>query len=78
LPFGTNRSSTHVARTEWLKTAERDRAALEFKQGIGRLMRRKGVTDRRLHILDTRVMDYDNNPGMYAPFRSILSKYKKG
>lgn len=72
IPFGTNRSTTHEARKEWMKSAERDRAALEFKQGIGRLMRRGGLQDRRLHILDPRVWDMS---GYYAPFRRMLIGY---
>jgi ATP-dependent DNA helicase DinG len=72
IPFGTNRSTTHQSRMEWMGTAERDRAALEFKQGIGRLMRRGGLTDRRLHILDARVWD---KRIWYAPFRKILAGY---
>lgn len=73
IPFGTNGSTTHKARVEWMKTAERDRAALEFKQGIGRLMRRGGLLDRRLHILDPRVWD---KSVYYAPFRRMLIGYK--
>lgn len=73
IPFGTNRSTTHRARVEWMRTAERDRAALEFKQGIGRLMRRGGLLDRRLHILDQRVWD---KSVYYAPFRRMLIGYK--
>lgn len=73
LPFGTNRSTTHAARMEWMRTAERDRAALEFKQGIGRLVRREGVTGRRIHILDPRV--WKMQP-FYAPFRKILEPYQ--
>lgn len=75
LPFGTNRSTTHQARLEWMKTAERDRAALEFKQGIGRLMRRDGLNDRRIHILDPRVWEPHQ---FYAPFRQLLRNYREG
>lgn len=74
LPFGTNRSTTHQARLEWMKTAERDRAALEFKQGIGRLMRRD-LNDRRIHILDPRVWEPIQ---FYAPFRQLLRNYREG
>lgn len=73
IPFGTNLSTTHKARQEWMNTAERDRAALEFKQGIGRLMRRGGLLDRRLHILDPRIWD---KSVYYAPFRRMLAGYK--
>jgi ATP-dependent DNA helicase DinG len=73
LPFGTNRSTTHAARMEWQRTAERDRAALEFKQGIGRLVRREGVTERRIHILDPRVWVLQP---YYAPFRKIIEPYQ--
>lgn len=72
IPFGTNQSTTHRARLEWMKLAERDRAALEFKQGIGRLVRREGLPDRRIHILDPRVW----RPLPYfAPFRRMLERY---
>lgn len=73
LPFGTNRSTTHAARMEWQRTAERDRAALEFKQGIGRLVRREGVTGRRIYILDPRV--WVMQP-YYTPFRKIIEAYQ--
>lgn len=73
ISFGTNGSTTHKARQEWMKTAERDRAALEFKQGIGRLMLRSGLLDRRLHILDPRVWYKSVH---YAPFRRMLIGYK--
>lgn len=72
IPFGTNRSTTHQQRMEHSRIAERDRAALEFKQGIGRLMRRGGVSSRRLHILDPRVW---NPSPFYIPFRKILERY---
>ena len=73
LPFGTNRSTTHITRVEKSWMAERDRAALEFKQGIGRLMRRAGLLHRRIHILDPRVW-YPRS--IYVPFRHILSGYR--
>lgn len=75
IPFNTNRSTTHQARLEWMKLAERDRAALEFKQGIGRLMRRQGLQGRRLHILDPRV--WTMTP-YYTPFRRMLEPYQHG
>lgn len=77
IPFGTNRSSTHLARQDWLKTAERDRAVLEFKQGIGRLKRRNHLKERKIHILDPRIFDPSRNTGFYSPFRAVLEAYKK-
>ncbi len=78
IPYGTNHSSTHAARTEWNRFAERDRAALEFKQGIGRLMRRAGLKDRKIYILDPRIYDVGNKAIYYIPFRTILKNYKRG
>lgn len=74
IPFGTNRSTTHANRSQYVRTAERDRAALEFKQGLGRLMRREGVSNRRLHLLDPRIWAAK---GFYAPFRKILEPYNE-
>lgn len=74
IPFGTNRSTTHQARTEYNKIAERDRAALEFKQWIGRLIRRKGLQHRRIHILDPTVWE---DRAFFVPFRAILQPYPR-
>lgn len=73
LPFGTNRSTTHATRVEQSFLNERDRALLEFKQGLGRLMRRKGVLNRRIWILDPRI-DYLGS--VFVPFRKMIEPYK--
>lgn len=56
LPIGTNRTLTHLARKRRLgvHAAEMLATAVTLRQGVGRLVRRQGVTGRVLHVLDGR------------------------
>lgn len=74
LPFGTNHSSVHNNRASYNFQAEVDRAALEFKQGLGRLVRRAGLQDRRIHLLDPRI---NSSSPHYTVFRMLLRPYYK-
>jgi Rad3-related DNA helicase len=47
------------------------RAAFQFRQGLGRLIRREGVTNRRLWLLDAR-MWRDDAPWYMAYFQNLL------
>jgi len=56
LPFGLNRSTTHTARVErGGLQLEALGAALLLRQGLGRLIRRQGLQNRRMWVLDGRV-----------------------
>lgn len=74
VPFGTNKTSTHASRMEWFKNAETERATLEFRQGLGRLMRRAGLTDRHIWILDARIWS-DAYHGWMSGVRNSLKAY---
>jgi len=52
-------------------------AALRFLQGIGRLVRREGLSkNRRIYVLDARLSDPEQALRL-APFVRALSKYKR-
>lgn len=56
LPFGLDRSTTHVARMARIGFGTEIVAVQrKFRQGIGRLVRRDGLKDRRIWILDGRL-----------------------
>ena len=55
IPFGFNKTAVHLARTKRLGfDVECMEAALRLKQGLGRLIRRAGVSQRRIWVLDGR------------------------
>ncbi|MBE7156975.1 MAG: DEAD/DEAH box helicase family protein [Rhodospirillales bacterium] len=55
VPFGANKTAVHLARTKRLGfDVECMEAALRLKQGLGRLIRRAGVNQRRIWMLDGR------------------------
>lgn len=63
IPFSVNRSATQLAREEWMGyRAVISEALMQFKQGIGRLVRRRGLLNRNLWILDGRIVhvEYKN------------------
>lgn len=56
LPFGLHRSTTHVNRVARMGFAVESLATQRlFRQGLGRGMRREGVTQRRYWVLDGRL-----------------------
>lgn len=58
LPFGTTRTTTHNYRVDHLgRNPDTLETALKFRQGLGRLIRRAGLTDRRIFVLDERLAD---------------------
>lgn len=72
LPFGLNKSMTHKTRTESLSSVpwELLDAAMRFKQGLGRLVRREGLpNNRRIFVLDGRFSD--------PAFENYLSHFKR-
>jgi ATP-dependent DNA helicase DinG len=75
LPIGIARSLTHERRKAIqgfpVVTTE---AVFQMRQGIGRAVRREGVPDRNLWILDSRI---DGKEGWAATFRSALKPYSR-
>jgi CRISPR type IV-associated DEAD/DEAH-box helicase Csf4 len=70
MPFGTNNSITHLRRVAQSGSRLWDilDAAFVFKQGLGRLVRRKGLPkNRRIWVLDGRLRA-PNARQNYAPF----------
>lgn len=77
VPFGTEHSRTHRIRISWLRTAERDRASFQCKQGMGRLVRRRGLRGRRLWMIDGRIWSADPSyVWLMEPVRMMLEAYK--
>ena len=76
VPRGTEHSPIHQARRAWMPTAEQDRAAFQFRQGIGHLIRREGVRDRRLWVLDGRIWE-PSQKWLFAPAKAILTAHQR-
>lgn len=86
VPFGLNTSMTGLSRnTRWTNakgitvsfpTSSRNDAAFLFKQGVGRLIRREGVPQKHLWVLDSRI--WLKNKKVYGVFQDILKPYSKG
>lgn len=78
LPFGLNQSSTHATRKKIKYTVEALESALMFKQGIGRLVRRRSVPKKNIWILDPRISSkLPKDKAITKYHRQILSVYKK-
>lgn len=76
LPFGMERNTVSMAREEYFGwTQQLIGVQRRMRQGIGRLMRRSGLVDRRIWMLDGRLRD----PGKrYAvDLNGVLGKYAK-
>jgi Rad3-related DNA helicase len=77
LPFGMNRTLTHMQRVENAGfVAEKQSALFMLRQGIGRLIRRSGLKHRRIWVLDGRLA----HPGMQAvaqEAKGMLSSYER-
>ncbi|HVT36004.1 MAG TPA: type IV CRISPR-associated DEAD/DEAH-box helicase Csf4 [Nevskiaceae bacterium] len=76
-PFNTEKSSVSLARMERADgfMSEIMRCALQLKQAMGRLVRRPGLSDRHLYLLDPRMVD----PGMSygAIFERLVTRYPR-
>ncbi len=77
MPVGLNRTNSALARIERSGTASiSNEALLTFKQGLGRLIRRTGVTDRRIWILDGRIFgSWNRMPQLTGAARRLLREY---
>ena len=80
VPFGCNRSVTHLVRMEKNFKTMTYEAMLLLKQGMGRLIRREGLRHRRILVLDGRLQQGHLHPFMAAAIRDahlLLGKYTK-
>lgn len=76
LPFNLNRTSTQIVRQSRIGfQASSSEALLLVRQGLGRLIRREGLRDRSIYVLDGRIWSKTSNPA-YAPFRALLARYR--
>jgi Rad3-related DNA helicase len=78
VPFGVNRSATAMGRERWMGyRATVSEAAMLLKQGFGRLVRREGLQDRRLWLLDARLVlpEFASRMGMAS---AMLRPYMAG
>lgn len=75
-PIGVNRTLTHQYRRQFNGAAEIGAMAILLRQGIGRLVRREGLSrrSRRLHFLDARMHD-PRWSAYFIPAKRILSAY---
>lgn len=76
LPLGTNRTLTHERRAAIAGFSVVVQEGVNLmRQGIGRLVRREGVGQRNLWILDPRLVGKE---AWASPFRQALKRYQKG
>jgi ATP-dependent DNA helicase DinG len=72
-PMGRNRTAAHRARREWLGfDQELLDMAFTLRQGFGRLIRREGLSDRRIWFLDGRIY---TKRGTYQKVNALLRTY---
>lgn len=75
LPYGTEHSQSHIFRVKRAGFVVENAAALRtFRQWLGRLVRRPGLRNRRIWVLDGRL----HHPGAaryVSPFRTVLLRY---
>ena len=75
LPFGLNRSTTHISRLARRGFGIEVLASQRlFRQGLGRGVRRSGLLQRRYWILDGRMV-HPPAIGSTSSFRAVLTKY---
>jgi ATP-dependent DNA helicase DinG len=74
MPYGLNRSSTHWHLRGRVKRVDLTEAAAQARQGTGRLIRREGLTHRRLWMLDGRI--FTGARPAFTPLRALLRPYK--
>lgn len=77
IPYQTRTSPQH-ARAQSMRNARNIEALFQFRQGIGRLVRREGVSHRRLWLLDGRLVTTDRKYQFTtAMMRRLLAQYSK-
>jgi Rad3-related DNA helicase len=76
VPFGTNRTSTAIFRNDWNTQSMMREGILKLRQGFGRLIRREGLPQRRIHFLDGRVFHDPHQSKQWVKWvRMILDQY---
>lgn len=78
-PIGLNRTNTMLSRIDRRGTNPIEKEALlTLKQWLGRLIRREGVTDRHIWILDGRLwLPWKGMENFTKSVRQLFAKYKK-
>jgi CRISPR type IV-associated DEAD/DEAH-box helicase Csf4 len=78
IPLGRSRSVAHQIRVERLGLDEEFvAAAFLLRQGIGRLIRREGVQNRRLWFLDGRILLKGPRGATFSNMAKVLQFYPK-
>lgn len=76
-PIGLNQTPTMQKRIALTKTSAISKEALLIlKQGLGRLIRRNGVKDRHIWVLDGRIWSTTWLRQFTGPAKRLLGKYK--
>ena len=73
LPFGMNHTLTHASRVAFNFVSELAATARLLRQAMGRLVRRDGVRDRHIWILDGRL--FQPNLNYASRFRKLINEY---
>ena len=73
LPYGINRSLSHARRRKIAPVSEQREMLMMLRQGLGRLVRREGVQDRRIWIGDRRLL---RDSGAYRTIRRVFDGYR--
>ena len=73
LPYGCNRSLSHARRRKIVPVSEQREMLMMLRQGLGRLVRREGVQDRRIWIGDRRLL---RDSGAYRTIRRVFEGYR--
>jgi Rad3-related DNA helicase len=75
LPLCLVKTTTQLCRREWMKfSADIHETVIRFKQGLGRLIRRPGLQNRRIHILDGRLITLPKTH--YRVYARTIAPYK--
>jgi CRISPR type IV-associated DEAD/DEAH-box helicase Csf4 len=75
IPFGLDQNTTHMDRLRRMGfVAEIMVAQRKLRQGLGRLIRREGVQNRRIWMLDARVLN-PTTAHRFADLRLVLQQY---
>ncbi len=78
IPFNLNQSSTHHQRVLKNFMVEAFESVLLFMQGLGRLVRKRGVPEKNIWILDPRIVSLNSKDKTTTKYhRAILTRYTK-
>lgn len=79
IPLGLAGGTTHAARRDAFLPVEGMATALIFRQGLGRLIRRAGLRNRRIWMLDARLLTYAavRSGSIYSPCLMMLERFSR-